>query len=127
MDIITKFDRVEGIESLKPHFSSLDSIVLAVKVLSDFLREELVIEEDTINNALISNFSVKAGKSLVEDLKNVTAKLSLSIRRLMERAVRESHLNSFVSDFKEGGFDLLAFGRPLLINENWFDEITEEA
>lgn len=108
MDIITKFDRVEdilgsphgryfgngytqvkyfqkvkhitfeGIESIKPHFSSLDSIVLAVKLVSDFLREELVIEEDTINNALISSFSVKAGKSLVEDLKNVTAKLSLS-------------------------------------------------
>lgn len=65
----------KNIESIKPHFSSLDSIVLAV---SDFLREELVIEEDTINNALISSFSVKAGKSLVEDLKNVTAKLSLS-------------------------------------------------
>ena len=49
-----------------------------MKLVSDFLREELVIEEDTINNALISSFSVKAGKSLVEDLKNVTAKLSLS-------------------------------------------------
>ena len=60
----------KNIESIKPHFSSLDSIVLAVKLVSDFLREELV---------------------------------------------------------KEGGFDLLAFGRPLLINENWFDEITEEA
>lgn len=108
MDIITKFDRIEnilgspdgryfgngytqvkyfqkvkhitfeGIESIKPHFSSLDSIVLAVKLVSDFLREELVIEGNTINNALISSFSVKAGKSLVEDLKNVTAKLSLS-------------------------------------------------
>ena len=68
----------KNIESIKPHFSSLDSIVLAVKLVSDFLREELVVEEDTINNALISSFSVKAGKSLVEDLKNVTAKLSLS-------------------------------------------------
>ena len=68
----------KNIESIKPHFSSLDSIVLAVKLVSDFLREELVIEEETINNALISSFSVKAGKSLVEDLKNVTAKLSLS-------------------------------------------------
>lgn len=68
----------KNIESIKPHFSSLDSIVLAVKLVSDFLREELVIEEDTINNALISSFSVKAGNSLVEDLKNVTAKLSLS-------------------------------------------------
>ena len=49
-----------------------------MKLVSDFLREELVVEEDTINNALISSLSVKAGKSLVEDLKNVTAKLSLS-------------------------------------------------
>ena len=86
MDIITKFDRVEdilgspdgryfgngytqvkyfqkvkhitfeGIESIKAHFSSLDSIVLAVKLVSDFLREELVIEGNTINNALISSF-----------------------------------------------------------------------
>lgn len=46
----------KNIESIKPHFSSLDSIVLAVKLVSDFLREELVIEEDTINNALISSF-----------------------------------------------------------------------
>lgn len=68
----------KNIELIKPHFSSLDSIVLAVKLVSDFLREELVVEEDTINNALISSLSVKAGNSLVEDLKNVTAKLSLS-------------------------------------------------
>lgn len=63
----------KNIELIKPHFSSLDSIVLAVKLVSDFLREELVVEEDTINNALISSLSVKAGNSLVEDLKNVTA------------------------------------------------------
>lgn len=68
----------KNIELIKPLFSSLDSIVLAVKLVSDFLREELVVEEDTINNALISSLSVKAGNSLVEDLKNVTAKLSLS-------------------------------------------------
>lgn len=177
-----------------------------MKLVSDFLREELVIEEDTINNALISSFSVKAGKSLVEDLKNVTAKLAKTLEELKQIIIPISnagvdifdyseinytdsavtgksgnlsywvkkiankptittggigspeilykdiptliteitsqpkmsylHLqrkkaqifysNNLVSDFKEGGFDLLAFGRPLLINENWFDEITEE-
>ncbi|MDR0300404.1 MAG: hypothetical protein LBI13_10085 [Streptococcaceae bacterium] len=63
---------------ITPHFSTLDSVVLAVKLVTDFLREQLVVEENTINNALISKISVKAGKSLVEDLKNVEANLILA-------------------------------------------------
>ncbi|WP_019795593.1 AvrD family protein [Streptococcus sobrinus] len=61
----------ENIKEIVPHFSSLDSVVLAVKVILDYLKKELEIDEQTINSSLISNLSIKAGKSLVEDLKNV--------------------------------------------------------
>lgn len=64
--------------AITPHFSTLDSVVLAVKLVTDFLREQLAVEENTINNALISKLSVKAGNNLVENLKNVEAHLALS-------------------------------------------------
>lgn len=57
----------------------------------------------------------------------ITSQPKMSYLHLQRKKAQIFYSNNLVSDFKEGGFDLLAFGRPLLINENWFDEITEEA
>ena len=56
----------------------------------------------------------------------ITSQPKMSYLHLQRKKAQIFYSNNLVSDFKEGGFDLLAFGRPLLINENWFDEITEE-
>ena len=57
----------------------------------------------------------------------ITSQPKMSYLHIQRKKAQFFYSNNLVSDFKEGGFDLLAFGRPRLINENWFDEITEEA
>lgn len=73
-----KWSQKDNVKKIIPHFSTLDSLVLAVVMVRDFLREELVVEDDVINNALISKINVKAGNALVEDLEEIQGALTLA-------------------------------------------------
>ena len=46
----------------------------------------------------------------------ITSQPKMSYLHLQRKKAQIFYSNNLVSDFKEGGFDLLAFGRPLLIN-----------
>ncbi|WP_289190620.1 AvrD family protein [Ligilactobacillus animalis] len=82
----------KNIASIKPHLSTIDSIVITIKLVTDFLREQLNFDEDTISNMVITEFTIKAGSVLVEDLKNIKAELTLM-------AKNEFHFKGKVASF----------------------------
>lgn len=84
-----------------------------------------------VNKPTITTGGIGSPEILYKDIPTliteITSQPKMSYLHLQRGKAQIFYSNNLVSDFKEGGFDLLAFGRPLLINENWFDEITEEA
>lgn len=69
--------KVDG-KKLQPHLSTLDSVVIGVKLVKDYMNKVLNIDEGIIVKSLINNFTVKAGKTLYENLSDINAKLKFN-------------------------------------------------
>jgi Pseudomonas avirulence D protein (AvrD). len=58
-----------------PHLSSVDSIISTIKLIEDYMLYELKLDESIIRKSIISEFTVKAGRLLYENLENIPASL----------------------------------------------------
>lgn len=64
-------------------------------------------------------------KDIPKLIKEVVSNPSMSYPYLQKDEVKVFHPARLISDFNNGKFDLVAFGRPLLINANWIEELKE--
>lgn len=139
MDIITKFDRIEDILG-SPDGRYFGNGYTQVKCSEINYTDSAVTGKSgnlsywvkkIANKPTITTGGIGSPEILYKDIPTliteITSQPKMSYLHLQRKKAQIFYSNNLVSDFKEGGFDLLAFGRPLLINENWFDEITEEA